>query len=315
MKYPGVTLDEKLNWNLHFNNTLTACKRALMYTSNIIRKRWGPKPSLSKWLFTGIIRPKLTYASLVWGHTLTQESKRKKLRRLNRLAAITITPVRRSTPTLGLEVIYDLMPLDLFIKKTALASKHRLREVLDLDWQGTNKSGKTQGHLYFWETTQEKMEIKAPQTDSCREQIGGKKYKINKDSFEKDSKKHLCKSQITVYTDGSKTDYGVGCGFVVYKGNKIIAEDCIPLNKECTVYQAELVAIKNAAIFLTGKATDWRIKYVKFLSDSLSSLQTLDSLKQYKNRLQHCRKSQQFSRQMQKGNFMLDKGSCRTCGQ
>ena len=35
MKYLGVTLDDKLDWNLHFDNTLKACKSALMYLSLI----------------------------------------------------------------------------------------------------------------------------------------------------------------------------------------------------------------------------------------------------------------------------------------
>ena len=180
------------------------------------------------------------------------------------------------------------MPLDLFIKQTALASKQRLTEVLEIDWQGTNKSGKAQGHLYFWETTQEKMDIKTPSTDNCRETLTGKKYHINSDSFDKNNKKHLCRSQITVYTDGSKTEYGVSCGFIAYKGNKkILAEDCIPLNKECTVYQAELVAIKKAAELLTENVDRWNVKYVKIMSDSLSSLQTLDSLT-HNTKTGHC---------------------------
>ena len=93
MRYLGVTLDVKLNWTEHFNKTISECKKTLMYTSTVIRKQWGPRPQLSKWLFTGIIRPKLSYASLAWGHTLTTKTKINKLTKLNRLAAITITPV------------------------------------------------------------------------------------------------------------------------------------------------------------------------------------------------------------------------------
>ena len=240
MKYLGVIMDNKLNWTTHFNQVMKTCKTTLLHTSNIIRKKWGPKTMLSKWLFTGIIRPKITYASLVWGHTMTQKTKINKLRKLNRLAAITITPVRQSTPTLGLEVIYDLLPLHLFISKTALASKDRLKEVLDLDWEGTNKSGKAKGHLKYWGDLQEKMSLKDSVTDSCREYIYKKDYKINTDSYHSDSSKHLCKSQITVYTDGSRTDTGVGCGFVIYYKGKNTYEEMDTLNKECTVYQAEL---------------------------------------------------------------------------
>ena len=70
-----------------------------------------------------------------------------------------------------------------------MASKQRLRAVLDLDWSDTNKSGKAQGHLLHWENAQEEMGLRTPTSDSCRERIKSKKYHINTDSYNKDYRK------------------------------------------------------------------------------------------------------------------------------
>ena len=51
------------------------------------------------------------------------------------------------------------------------------------------------------------------------------------------------------------------------------------LNKECTVYQAELEAIRRAAKVMNENCIKWKIKYVKIFSDSMSSLQALDTIK------------------------------------
>ena len=51
-----------------------------------------------------------------------------------------------------------------------------------------------------------------------------KKFRIESDSF-LGQKKFLCPSQFNLFTDGSKTDNGVGAGFVIYKNKKeIMAE-------------------------------------------------------------------------------------------
>ena len=133
----------------------------------IIRKKWGPKPSLSKWLFTGIIGPKLTYAALAWGHMAEKKKYLQKLQTLNRLDAITITPFRRSAPMKGLEVIYDLTPLELFITQIAMATKQRLGNLITAGWEGTNKSGKQMGHIKYWEEKFEYLDLKVTETDKC----------------------------------------------------------------------------------------------------------------------------------------------------
>ena len=46
--------------------------------------------------------------------------------------------------------------------------------------------------------------------------------------------------QINIYTDGSKTDEHMGCGFTINRYNMKIAADSIRLHNYTIVYQAEV---------------------------------------------------------------------------
>ena len=115
VKYLGVTLDRKLFWSEHINNKIKNAKRQLYALSNIISKTWGPKPKLLKWAYTGMVRPALTYAAVSWAHTVKSTGIRNKLLHLDRLAMLTMAPIQRSTPTRGLAVMYNLMPLTNYV--------------------------------------------------------------------------------------------------------------------------------------------------------------------------------------------------------
>jgi hypothetical protein len=65
----------------------------------------------------------LTYRSDVWGQAAQKNTISKKLCRLGLTA---ITYVRQGTPTMGLELIYNLPPLHLWIKECALGTFLRL---------------------------------------------------------------------------------------------------------------------------------------------------------------------------------------------
>ena len=80
------------------------------------------------------------------------------------------------------------------------------------------------------------------------------------------------------YTDGSKNSEGIGAGIVIYYINNIIHEDFFPLPPGATIFQAELIAIKNAANYLV-KNKSLKPKYVKIFSDSRAALMALDSHK------------------------------------
>ena len=66
VKYPGVTLDRKLTWNSHLRIITNKAKAALMTTQRMVGVKWGLKPSVMHWLYLRVVRPMVTYGSLVW---------------------------------------------------------------------------------------------------------------------------------------------------------------------------------------------------------------------------------------------------------
>jgi hypothetical protein len=113
VKYFGVILDSWLTWREHVDvkvrtarNMLWACRRACGVT-------WGLGTRVVHWLYISIIRPSVTFASLVWWSGCQTASAKKKLSRVQRLACLGITGAMHTTPTNAMEALICLPPLEL----------------------------------------------------------------------------------------------------------------------------------------------------------------------------------------------------------
>ena len=82
---------------------------------------------------------------------------------------------------------------------------------------------------------------------------------------------------MTVYTDGSKTEYGVGSGYVVYNKGKRIQTHSSKLTDTTTVFQAEIMAINEAAEYLINLYNHRKLCHVKILSNSQAALVALSN--------------------------------------
>ena len=67
--------------------------------NSCVRGTWSPKPKMTKYAYTGIIVPKLTYACMAWGHEITAKLICNKLQALKRLAMQSMTCLQCTTPT------------------------------------------------------------------------------------------------------------------------------------------------------------------------------------------------------------------------
>jgi hypothetical protein len=79
----------------------------------------------------------------LWSHSLVKErfpsmGQKKKLQGLQRMALSQIAHVRPSTPSAGLEVMYGVPPLDLFIQNCAQNAAIRVKP--DITWQPQAKA-------------------------------------------------------------------------------------------------------------------------------------------------------------------------------
>ena len=73
-KYLGVLLDRKLLWTPHVTKKIASAKGHLVKLRQSMGKLWGVPPFMTRWLYTGVVRPALSYGSLVWARATEKKT-------------------------------------------------------------------------------------------------------------------------------------------------------------------------------------------------------------------------------------------------
>jgi hypothetical protein len=143
--YLGVLLTDQLKWTSHFNRAFSKAKKDMVRISKALHKKFGPSPKLTHWIYTGIIRPKITYAAHIWCGGISNYIFDKKSTQIQRWALTKMGPIRENTPTVGLEIIMNTIPLHIHLQKVSLKTAHNL---LTTNFQITPPQKK--GHMARW---------------------------------------------------------------------------------------------------------------------------------------------------------------------
>jgi len=144
VKYLGINMSNNLKWKANLDEKIKKAKVALNTVKSLVGKEWGLDPMKAKWLYTAIARPVITYGSIVWAEYPTNKYVKQEFSRIQRLAAMMISGGLSTSPTAGLEIILDLVPLE--IQSIQLATEARIRSKCWLmpNWDGLGLTGK--GH-------------------------------------------------------------------------------------------------------------------------------------------------------------------------
>ena len=165
------------------------------------------------------------------------------------------------------------MPLHLFCLQEGLSTKHRLRHLTDLSWEGTN-TNKTHAtsHLKHWEIKLQTHNVPLDNCDDILPTALDKLYKTNLASFDGHIR-HRMPTQLNVFTDGSQIDSKTGSGFIIFEHSREIISGHRKLSEGSTVFQAEIAAIDLACQAILQSPVSPR--YVKIFVDSQAAIKAL----------------------------------------
>lgn len=264
-KYLGVVLDRELNWNAHLKYVTDRAINRTAICKRLVGQKWGLKPVMLLWLYRTIIRPMITYASLVWWPKVEKAYVRDKLAKVQRLITVMITGAVKSAPSVALDVMLDLNPLQDMIKKEAALSALRLLD------QFNYIPGNFTGHLSILSEFHQLVQIKrsSDQIPKRHCEISFEiRYPCRLDWINDAVVEH--QSEV-YYTDGSKTDEGVGIGVT---GPEINYSES--LGQSTTIFHAEVYAIMVCARYCLD-CVDLSSRSIAICSDSQAALKALDA--------------------------------------
>jgi Reverse transcriptase (RNA-dependent DNA polymerase)/Endonuclease-reverse transcriptase len=257
VKYLGVTLDSRLTWVPHFNEKTKNAKKLLFKYKQIVGTQFGPQPKYMRWMYLGIVRPALMYGAIIWWRCVsTSQERQNTLTRINRLALLTFGSIRRSSPTIALEAMGYVPPLDLALEAEAIKAWLRIRDIRSTEvWDGIG-TGSYRGHRHDLKKLTQEYSIPEYVLDDIPDHNKWtRKYKTDPitESGTPISAPTVC------FTAGTKRDDKAGAGFYIKSRALPPAEEAYPMGRASSHFQAEIIAIMRAAEMLLQYASQGQI--------------------------------------------------------
>jgi hypothetical protein len=215
-KHLGVYLDRKLNWNTHCNYVKTKASNIINNLLVFAKNKFGLNGKALETIYKGAVLPIISYACSVWISSVDKLKTIKTLQSLQRQVALRITKAYRTVSNEALDVIANLTPIDLYLKKTAINYFIKKGIVNNL----TNE--------YLREYSIDLNQVQKPLAinQMCHY---AERLPINIAP--------QLNTDIVIFTNGYKTSSGVGAGFCIMKNNIIFKKVKYKLAAYCTVFQ------------------------------------------------------------------------------
>lgn len=269
-KYLGLYLDPKIKMNIHIKTVCSKALASLWSTRAMVKRNWGLQPERMLWIYNQIILPRITYGSLVWWYR-TNATNTAALDKIQRFALLLVSGSMKATPTQALNTAFNILPLSIKIKNTALKSYNRLAATSM--WLRSNYNKE---HREI--ATISNSILRTHEYDLIRrENNNDRKFKViirERETWD-DETKDL--EAIRWYSDGSKRDgrtaAGIFCPDIKPHENSEGLTRNIRLNDDATIAQAELIAIDQCARYCNINRI--RNKNIIIYSDSQAAIKAL----------------------------------------
>ena len=224
LKYLGIIIDSKLTFREHINYVAEKCTKLIFALSKSAKINWGLGHKALKTIYVGGILPLLLYGAPVWIRAMEKEKYKNKITRVQRLINIKIVKAYCTVSNEALCVITGMTPIHIKIEEAAQLY-HNTRGTINAEEQFDNDK-----EPKFWQH---------PAEASIR---------IIEENEEE--------SLLQIYTDGSKTETGVGAGIAIYSSGQNIKNLQYKLNKRCTNNQAEQLALLKVLEYIETTQTE-----------------------------------------------------------
>ena len=293
-KFLGVTFDTRLTFLPHIEELKTSCTERLNILRVISHKTWGADRKMLLRLHEALILSKLDYGSQVYGSA--SPTYLKKLDSIHNTGLRLATGAFRSTPIVSLYAESGFYSLE--YRRTRLSLRYALKinskysPYLYRNVYNTASLPVFETHPRYLKPFNIRLDSlltqfrinsnvtpvhysklapwKIDNLEYCKDLINVKKNQITDVHFRNLFYEHFNehKNSFSIFTDGSKTDEGVGFA-IAYEQNS----ECRRIPKEASVFTAELFAI------LLALKRVYQVKQKSFVivSDSRSALMAIEN--------------------------------------
>ncbi|RWS02258.1 ORF2-like protein [Dinothrombium tinctorium] len=254
-RYLGVIIESKFLYDQHIEYLISKLKGLLGQLYRCTRLKWGLGHKSLLLLYKSVVEPIIMYGSPIF---YTAASKNKNLRKLRSLQRQFAMRIIKSFGTISYEasiILSNILPIDLRIQERVALFQLKNPQFLTNDIKMILQDAIINPLLF---------EKPTPVKNLQHPSFSIRKYPLNQ-SY-----------QMSVYTDGSKNDIGVGSAFCVFQDDQMVDQESFRLSNHCSVFQSELFAILKAITYINRKENIFRCEII---TDSKSALQALQNRK------------------------------------